>query len=301
MLLYRTRKLTMIDWKAQKALHLYEDLDKKKPKSEGKEYMITEKRDGWYGYFDSDDGHVRSRANRIIPSMKRVSEGLRQVVGTNQAKRPYRLIFEILHTSITDFHTINGIFNRHDVLPIGDVELLVHDLVFHDSPQMPALERYETLVEGQFDLLTDMIRIAPLLSISSEPKMWQMYAELVWNHDGEGVILKDTKSPFSAGKRNADLLKIKEEVTLDLLVIGITEGKDEFEGMTGALIVRNKAGDINHISGMSRDERIQWYGCQLDIVGKVVETKAMKILPNGSLREGRFKAIRHDKTAADID
>jgi hypothetical protein len=37
------------------------------------------------------------------------------------------------------------------------------------------------------------------------------------------------------------------------------------------------------------------------IHGKVVEVKAMKELPDGSLREPRFKCIREDKTIGDID
>ena len=48
--------------KPQKAFHLHEDEDKKKPKHVGQTYMVTEKKDGWYGYYDSDDGHIRSRA-----------------------------------------------------------------------------------------------------------------------------------------------------------------------------------------------------------------------------------------------
>ena len=35
--------------------------------------------------------------------------------------------------------------------------------------------------------------------------------------------------------------------------------------------------------------------------GQIVEIEAMMRLANGSLREGRFKAVRHDKTVEDID
>ena len=37
------------------------------------------------------------------------------------------------------------------------------------------------------------------------------------------------------------------------------------------------------------------------IIGKVVEVQAMQILDNGSLREGRMKAVRHDKDRSEID
>ena len=38
-------------FKAQKALHKFQEADKKNPKYIGKTYAVLEKYDGWYGYY----------------------------------------------------------------------------------------------------------------------------------------------------------------------------------------------------------------------------------------------------------
>jgi DNA ligase-1 len=52
---------------------------------------------------------------------------------------------------------------------------------------------------------------------------------------------------------------------------------------------------------MTDAQRELWWAEPTLINGKVVEVKAMKELPDGSLREPRFKCIREDKTIGDID
>ena len=112
--------------------------------------------------------------------------------------------------------------------------------------------------------------------------------------------MKRLDAHYSPGAWIADLLKIKEELTLDLLVVDVEEGEGKYEGMLGKLIVQEKDGTQHKVSGMTDEERRLWWNRPSIIIGQVVEVKAMKRLPNGSLREARFKAIRHDKTAMDI-
>jgi ATP-dependent DNA ligase len=298
----------MKDLKPQKALHLYTDLDKKKPKSTGHEYMVTEKKDGWYGYYDSTDGHIRSRAMRIIPSLEMVSRHLKsQVQDIVELRGQFRIIFEITHATVEDFYTLNGMLNSHAVLDPSEIVLYAHDLLLEDNPTETASERYNNLyhLASKYSPScvwdTPVLEVANLITTTKYQDTWQALAETVWASGGEGVILKRADSVYESGKRNANLLKIKEEVTLDLLVIGVTEGKDAFSGMVGALIVRDKSGREHHVSGMSIAQREQWWACQLDIVGSIVEVKAMKVNKDGSLREARFKSIRHDLTIADLD
>jgi DNA ligase-1 len=118
---------------------------------------------------------------------------------------------------------------------------------------------------------------------------------------GEGVILKDIDSGYFFGKRNDRMLKIKEEVTKDLQVVGMVKGEGKYSDTLGALLVRDKNGITHTISGMTDGQRELWWENPLLIQGKVVEVKAMKELPDGSLREPRFKCIREDKTIGDID
>ncbi len=294
-------------FKAQLALHLYTDLDKKTPKSVGKRYFIFEKYDGWWGAKQvsrdgSDSKGIISRALRQIPSMASMSSLIAaheesHLLGTGLPDG--HLIFEILVSGHEgDFYTTNGILNRK-ATAVG-AYLMVHDFVPTDNPQMPFEERYE-LARTYVDAMNvSQIRLAPIMGRGGDKDI-QRVAEEIWSRGGEGAIGKCIPSGYDYGKRNANCLKVKEEVTLDLVVVNIYEGQGKYAGTLGGLIVQGKDGVRHYISGMSDEERDFWWNNLHKIIGKIVEVKAMKKLKDGSLREARFKAIRHDKTINEID
>lgn len=122
-------------------------------------------------------------------------------------------------------------------------------------------------------------------------------AEKIQAEGGEGLILKRSDALYTAGKRIATLMKIKEEVTVEMLVTKVIEGKGDHEGMAGKLICKDEVGQLHEI-GMgcsTHKERIEWFQTPSIIVASVVEIKAMKKLKDGKYREPRFKARRFDK------
>lgn len=286
----------------QKAQHLYIEEDKKTPKHLGKEYAVFEKYDGWYGYCNLANGVIHSRANRPIPSCEALSREIYHLCmkhGVNSGT----LVFEILLRSTKDFSELNGILNRTVGNYIAEgVYLRVHDWV-PDSvdTKVPFSTRFEEVQFIVETLDSPNIILAPYLVRSISPTVWKEYAEGVWKHGGEGVILKQWDAPYHLGKRNSTLMKIKEEVTLDLLVIDVVEGQGKYHNTTGAIVCKDSKGFKHTISGMTDEQRFDWWRKPENIVGKVVEVKAMKVLPDGQLREPRFKAVRHDKSAKDID
>ena len=78
-------------------------------------------------------------------------------------------------------------------------------------------------------------------------------------------------------------------------------GQGKYSYTAGKLTVRQANGTIHSVSGMTDEERDIWWTFPHHIIGKVVEIQAMQVLANGSLREGRFKAVRHDKNVSEID
>lgn len=282
-------------FKPQLAKHLYDEEAKRKPAYVGKTYAVMEKLDGWYGYFDIADGNIRSRAGRVLPSCAPMSEKLRDHCA-NLGRVSGVLIFEILVRRQPEFHVLNGTLNRK--APCNEVYLKVHDFVTNDTT--PFVTRYKTaaLLIDDIDADVSMVHV---LDRSDCPSQWKRVCELMWAKGGEGVILKRENAPYTMGKRNADVMKIKEEVTMDLWCIGIEEGEGKFKGMTGSLTLIDAAGNIHNVSGMSDAERTSWWRTPEQVVNHVVEVKAMKILKDGSLREPRFKAIRFDKGFKDID
>lgn len=284
--------------KPQKALHLFQEMDKKKPKCIGHNYAMFEKHDGWYGYLDFPSCKIHSRAMREIPSLVELSNLIR-------SKRPQvkgRLIFEIMieGLEIDSFPELNGILNRKNE-QVDDVYLRVHDFIHDWKFEMPATKRFEFAQEIVRRIDLPSVRVSPLLGISNCPDQWQAEAEKIWQRGGEGLILKRTEGIYMPEKRNFDLMKIKEELTLDLQVVGKFEGEGKYQGTLGGLIVRDSFGIDHRVSGMTDAQRNEWWTNEEVILNKVVEIKAMKRLKDGSLREPRFKSIRFDKKVSEID
>jgi len=282
-------------FKAQKALHKFQEADKKNPKFEQVDYAVFEKYDGWYGYYHA--GNIYSRANRVIPSVQWLANKIQEAAPEIEGY----LLFEILVEGSPVFSDLNGILNRKREPAMG-AYLKVHDYIAGEDVKSKFWDRYAVAVHLTTCISLPNVTMAPILATTDDPDEWQAYAEYIWDRGGEGVILKAALADYAPGKRNYTLMKIKEELTLDLQVIGMYEGKGKYAGTLGGLIVAGK--DIERqycISGMTDTQRAEWWADESLIHGKVVEVKAMKKLKDGSLREPRFKAVRHDKTVDEID
>ncbi len=101
----------------------------------------------------------------------------------------------------------------------------------------------------------------------------------------EGLVLRGP---------NGERLKVKEKLTLDLIVLGVTEGKGRNAGRTGALITSR-----GKVSGMTDQERNDFYGG--DIVGKLIEVECMELTEKGNMRHARFIKVRDDKPVEEND
>ena len=297
--------------KPQKALHLYLELEKKRTKVADDEFVIFEKYDGWYGLRETIgegliSSDIMSRAGRAIPSLVGLSASLSAFEQTKQITVKGTIIFEILVEGIPVFSELNGMLNRSK----GECEckgayLMVHDFVPADDEAMPFLERYKIASAYVEALGHRKVRIAPIIAIGDCNEV-QRQAELIWARrskdiSDEGSIGKRIDAPYSEGKRNKDIIKVKSEVTLEMVVVDYELGNGKYQGMLGNIIVKQANGTLHGVSGMSDEERIEWLADFSLINGKVVEVKAMQLLENGSLREGRFKAVRHDKGVSEID
>ena len=286
----------------QKALHLHHDLDKKTPKSAGLEYAIMEKHDGWYGYMDLTGSEIYSGAGRVIPSLKEFSETIRPYIPNIRG----RLIFEIMieGLEIDSFYTLNGILNRK-YEQADDVYIMVHDFVpFGENKDVSFKYRYGVAAEIVSKINLPQVRLAPILGIHYDTAEFKRKAEFIWSRGGEGIILKHMDAPYMPEKRNHTLMKIKEELTLDMVVVDVQRGEagGKYADTLGTLIVQEKNGLKHTVSGMTDEDRHTWWSDKSLIIGKVVEIKAMKRdKTDGSLREPRFKAVRWDKCKDDID
>lgn len=280
--------------KIQKVKHLKDEMSKQKPNLLG-EYILTEKIDGIYGYMDytPDIGwsRVHTSRHRELWSV----EHLRRSLVPHMFVFDYnvRLLFE-LYIPDTPFHTLNGIFNRRREQAEGAV-LLCHDLV---TPRNPvALTRHDMVTRIVSLADRPELQAAKILNISSDPEVWWKEFSKVTKRGGEGIVLKHKDSIYKPGARDSTLMKMKQSLTLDLEVIGITQTTGKKGELAANLVLKRKSGTLINIVVPKDIDRDNWLVDPTLIVGKVVEVKCMQELQaGGKLREPTLYSIRTDKT-----
>ena len=292
-----------MNFEPQKVLELSKALSLKTPKIHGT-YLITEKLDGWYVYINYSKEHgwdmPRSSAGRVIPSLK-WSKSLFTSLG--------KLSFDctlIAEVTIEDlpFHILNGRLNRS----VGNCDCLdaifnLHDIVVYGK-LYKAIDRYNILQNLIGTIVTDnLIKVVPVqLASEFDKTIWYRVFDRLVDKGAEGIVAKRADSLYTFGKRNADLLKIKLELTVDCLAVGLEEsiGKQGEDSLT--LVSSRKNGTLIRTVINNHQDQEYFRNNSIDILGKVVvELKAMEEYPNGQLRQPVFKCIREDKTYKDID
>lgn len=113
----------------------------------------------------------------------------------------------------------------------------------------------------------------------------------------EGLMI-NLDSTYQFGRTN-QLLKVKTMNTIDLPIIGISEGRGEFAGTAGALIVDYKGYPVGVGSGLSKFDREYFWNNKSDVIGKIAEIQYFEETKDQnshlSLRFPVFKQIRTDK------
>ena len=116
----------------------------------------------------------------------------------------------------------------------------------------------------------------------------------------DGCILKTLKHKYQ-DRRCYDWMKIKDEDSISLRVIGIYEGTKgkQFEGQLGGVIVYHKGVLVKVGGGFSNSDRKKYYENPELIVGKIIDVLYQEVTDDGSLRDPIFDGIRFDKEEED--
>ena len=244
--------------------------------------------------------NIYSRTGEEYVSLKHLQAELWEILRNAETSV---LIFEAYAAGV-DQPTISG-WCRDTKNQHSKVHAYIHDIMSFrefkgDSVTLPYHERYQILNKAYSQQPLPFCHIIPQFEVNSWEEVEKL-AGSIWNMGGEGVILRNPDAPYSPGKRNSDIVKVKKGVSYDLEVLDVQEGTGKYQGMAGALICQYK-GDKTVIvgSGLVDAQRRQWYEDKNLIVGKIVQVDAMDESTKGVLREPRFKGIRHDKQQGDF-
>jgi len=132
----------------------------------------------------------------------------------------------------------------------------------------------------------------PPLKVDSHVEVKQTH-RIYRKRGHEGTMVKNLHRRWE-GKRSDAWLKIKDEKSVDVRVVGMKEGAGKYKGTLGALIVDYRGKHVP-VSGMRDDQRHKFWKHPKSIMKKMVEVTYQEETVHGSLRHPRYKRCRPDK------
>ncbi len=203
---------------------------------------------------------------------------------------------------VLDGEVVSGSFNktvsevRKKDVQATDAEFHAFDLISLNTlsegeSKRPYTER-RALLEGFVNKAVKggPIKIVPRYLVSSVSEIDALY-ESVRARGLEGLIIKTPDANYVT-KRSHAWLKIKNEESVDVRIVGYEEGTGKYAGMLGALIVDHAGVRVNVGTGFSDSQRESFWADRQLLIGRLCEVEYHEITPDGSLRHPRFRRFR---------
>ena len=196
----------------------------------------------------------------------------------------------------TDVQTDGMTYSVFDWLPLADFERGFWNTQQHK--RLHDLEEYRSVFE-----ITDCVRIMDGIDVdlgtAEGHDIMRRYADDAVEAGYEGIMIKDLDAPYEC-RRSSFWMKWKPVMTVDLNIVGFEEGTGRNAGRLGAIICEgvdnNRNICVNVGSGLSDENRDQYWHSRDDLVGRVVEVAADAVTQNQdgtySLRFPRFVRFR---------
>lgn len=253
------------------------------------------------------DGRVDqfSRNGKEILNFQHIKDQLSEVAKSVQ--EPMVFDGEIMSASFQDLmtqfyrkenvDTSDSILNLFDMIPLEDFQKGIYKV-----KQINRLEGLNSWY-SVFGSMLDNINVLGYEIIDLDDEFGkEKFARInkrALDEGYEGIMIKDLDSPYEC-KRSSSWLKLKPVHTIDLTIVGMEEGTDKYEGMLGSLICTgiedNKEIVVNVGTGLTDEERNQFWLNRNDVVGKIAEVAydaiTKNLLGSYSLRFPRFIRLR---------
>ena len=145
---------------------------------------------------------------------------------------------------------------------------------------------------------SDHVSILPVLySGTDQSRIWELLEQMV-REDKEGLVA-NLDTPYKR-KRHSGILKVKEFYTMDLPIIGYTQGTGRLAGTLGALALDFKGNEVKVGSGFSYEQREELWRNKDNLTGVLCEVKYKEVSYDKStgaesLQFPVFVGIRNDK------
>lgn len=177
-----------------------------------------------------------------------------------------------------NFRTTTGIINQEDC-DKSSIQFVIFDILpkeefLRGESRLRYKERKEQL-ETMRNLIErnnlDSLRIVDILYSGVDASMIDVCLEQMVREGKEGLMLnRDSKYLC---KRHNGIMKVKRFYTVDLRVIDVKEGSGRLSGTLGAFVVRYKDNILYVGSGMTDEQRCQFWEDRESLIDRVIEVK----------------------------
>lgn len=258
---------------------------------QGKEIFITEKLDGnrCFAQVKEHKCIFYSRSGREIEGLDDVASELSRLVDGWYDGELIASTFNETQQLVRRKGTkSNLVFNIFDYITEKEVQNQYGEFAYLDRRNM-----LESIFKGIEKFQN--VKLVPLIGRGRFDEDWVIKTLDEYTSQGSEGIMLNLNMPYQFN-RTADLLKVKKMYTLDLKIIGMSEGNGEFSNSCGALIVNYKGFPVGVGSGISKEERFMFWNNKDKYIGRVIEVQAFEESTdqngNLSLRFPVYKGLR---------
>lgn len=270
----------LVDFSPMKADSYDDKMDSFNKKAEKEGYMIMIKKNGIRGEVFVENGKVviKSRQNKIIEGLVDLEEEFSHFEdGLYEGEMLANGFFK---TSEEQFKATDKIINSKGI----------KRGIYIDLFDKVSLEGF-TLGKENKKAIDRKRELKELVEIMNKPHI--NYAQPIYEGKDTNVILDKLKEVTEGSKEEGlmvilnnsiyeckkvnHILKVKEFFTMDLMVIGVNEGKKESsKGKMGSIAVDFKGNQVD-VSGWTDYEKDYYWKYPEEIIGKVLEVKYKSI------------------------
>ena len=261
-------------WEVQQAYNI-----EKSPLKEGEWFALTEKLNGVRGtYFD---GKIVSRQGKEFSGLDHIAADISKLFPVPEELVLDGELVRMNSEGLSDnenFRLGTGILSQDD----GDkssIRFVVFDILPKDeflrgessaayAMRLESLEKLGT--EAALLGLEHIMRVA-LLYEGSDAAMIDRCLEMMTAEDKEGLMLNRDSKYYR--KRHKGILKVKRFHTVDLRILSLIEGTGRLAGKLGSFVVDYKGNSVNVGSGMSDEQRKEFWEVRSSLIGRVIEVK----------------------------
>ena len=256
-----------------------------------------------------------SRTGKPFPAVEHLGDAVTDMV-TRWAEAKIPSHVKVMRVAF-DGEIVSGSFNK----TVGDVrrkDEAATDAEYHIFDTMPYdgfTDDATAVIDSSYLRRRDIL--GGFLAYNQSPAIKQTPVRMASNADEcqqhyqdframglEGAIVKPLEGKYEK-KRSRNWLKLKNEATEDLVIVGAFEGTGKYEGSLGGLIVDRNGIEVRVGGGFSDVQRAEfWNTYQRDtslttndqeLIGRMIEVEYHEVTPDGSLRHPRFVRFRDDK------